>query len=304
MDTYWKTWLQLLFSTYVILLVTVVIIVSERSTRFARLLGKKNPVAILATLILLSYVKLLKVIITSLSFTHLDYPNKICKTVWIPDGKIDYLSGKHIALFLVALGILVLGIIFTVLIFSWQWILYHQNKRILKWITKQQKLYLFIELYHAPYSFKHRYWTGLLLFIRIVLYATFALNVSNDPDVNLLAIGIVMLSLFFVKGLFVPKICKKWVLDVLEMAFYLNAALISVANLYAQDKSISGTKVIAYISGSVSFVLFCLVLSHHILTESCVSCLKKFDPKLILKRYHEGPNDDEFPLVNMNDGHQ
>ena len=35
MDTYWKTWLQLLFSTYVILLVTVVIIVSEHSTRFA-----------------------------------------------------------------------------------------------------------------------------------------------------------------------------------------------------------------------------------------------------------------------------
>ena len=90
MDTYWKTWLQLLFSTYVILLVTVVIIVSEHSTRFARLLGKKNPVATLATLILLSYVKSLKVIITSLSFTHLDYPNKIRKTVWLPNGKIDY----------------------------------------------------------------------------------------------------------------------------------------------------------------------------------------------------------------------
>ena len=50
----------------------------------------------LATLILLSCVKLLKMIITSFLFIHLDYPNTICRTVWLPDGRISYFSRKLI----------------------------------------------------------------------------------------------------------------------------------------------------------------------------------------------------------------
>ena len=75
MDTYWKTWLQLAFPMYIIILVLFVIIVSEKSMRFSRLIGKVNPVATLATLILLLYTKFLQTTITSLSFTHLDYPD-------------------------------------------------------------------------------------------------------------------------------------------------------------------------------------------------------------------------------------
>ena len=50
MDTYWKTLLQLAFPMYVIFLVVMVILISECSTKFARLIGRKNPVATLDTL--------------------------------------------------------------------------------------------------------------------------------------------------------------------------------------------------------------------------------------------------------------
>ena len=60
MDTYWKTWLQLAFPMYIMILVVLVIIVSEKSMRFSRLIGKANPVATLATLILLSYTNSFK----------------------------------------------------------------------------------------------------------------------------------------------------------------------------------------------------------------------------------------------------
>ena len=63
MDSYWKTLLQLVFPTYIIFLVVMVIIFSEISTRFAALIGKRNPVSTLATLILLSYAKFLHTII-------------------------------------------------------------------------------------------------------------------------------------------------------------------------------------------------------------------------------------------------
>ena len=54
MDTYWKAWLQLAFPSYVILLLLMIIIVSDRSIKFSQLLAKRDPVATLATLTLLS----------------------------------------------------------------------------------------------------------------------------------------------------------------------------------------------------------------------------------------------------------
>ena len=61
MNTYIKTWLQLAFPAYVFLLVILVIIISSYSIKFSNLIGKKNPVATLAILILLSCAKLLEV---------------------------------------------------------------------------------------------------------------------------------------------------------------------------------------------------------------------------------------------------
>ena len=49
-----ETLIELVYPAYVIFLVVMVIVVSETSTKFAALIGKKNPVATLATLILLS----------------------------------------------------------------------------------------------------------------------------------------------------------------------------------------------------------------------------------------------------------
>ena len=88
MDTYIKAWLQLAFPVYVILLVVLVIIVSSYSTKFSNLIGKKNPVATLATLILLSYAKLLEVCFNSLSVGTLEYPDSSREMLWLPDATV------------------------------------------------------------------------------------------------------------------------------------------------------------------------------------------------------------------------
>ena len=72
LDGYTKHWLQLAFPAYIIALVVILIIVLELSPKFAGLLGKRDPVAALATLILLSYAKLLSITITVLSHATLD----------------------------------------------------------------------------------------------------------------------------------------------------------------------------------------------------------------------------------------
>ena len=204
MDTFGKTWLQLVFPAYIILLVALVIIISSYSSRFSNLIGKKNPVATLATLVLLSYAKLLEVCFKSLSFGRLNYPNGLIEMVWLPDATIRYLPEKHILLFLAALLILLVGVIYNVLLFSWQWLLCLPRWRIFRW-TSDQKLQTFIETYHTPYTPKHRYWTGLLLIARAVLYLVAAVNVSNDPTVALTAIFFTICCILALKA-FIGKV--------------------------------------------------------------------------------------------------
>ena len=53
----YKALLQLAFPVYVIFLVIIVIVASECSSKFAKIIGKGNPVGVLATMILLSSAK-------------------------------------------------------------------------------------------------------------------------------------------------------------------------------------------------------------------------------------------------------
>ena len=120
LNAYAKVWLEIMFSLYLIILVVMVIIISERSTRFACLIGRRNPIATLSTLILLSYTKLLKSVIKTLSFAVLTYPDGTKRLVWLPDASVLYLKGKHIPLFLASVVVLVLVLTYTHLLFCWQ----------------------------------------------------------------------------------------------------------------------------------------------------------------------------------------
>ena len=99
LDAYSKTWLQFVFPVYLWLLVGLMILVSHYSQRFANMLGS-NPVSVLATLILLSYAKILRTLITAVYITYLEYPANFNRKVWLHDANIDYLEGKHIPLFI------------------------------------------------------------------------------------------------------------------------------------------------------------------------------------------------------------
>ena len=273
MDTYWKMWLQLAFPLYVILLVVSVILISKRSIKFSRLIAKRNPVATLATLILLSYTMFLRTIIAALSFAELDYPDGSKRWVWLPDASLEYFGWRHTVLFVVAIIILLMGIVFTSLLFFWQWILHHQNKIIFKW-ARSQILHHFLEPYHAPYRFNHRYWTGLLLFARVILYLVFALNASDDPSVNFLAISLLIVAILFLRS-HTGRIYKSSMFDWLELLCQLNAGLFSVLQLYLLK---SGSDLIidvtAYITGIITFVALLIVIAFHMWKYCCSMCSK------------------------------
>ena len=109
MDAYIKAWLQFVFPIYIWGVIGLIMFISSRSPRVSRMLGS-NPVAVLATLFLFSYAKILRAIISALSLTILEYPHSKIQFVWLSDANTTYLHDKHIPLFVV-------GILFLVLLF-------------------------------------------------------------------------------------------------------------------------------------------------------------------------------------------
>ena len=156
-------------------LVLAIIIISKHSLRCAHLLGRRNPVAALAMLILLSYAYFLRSVLDVLSFTVIKYPDGTRQTVRLPDASVKYLQGKHIPLLLSALALATVGLAYTILLFSWQWLHKLPNVILLRWL-RSTKLNSFIEAYHAPYKPKYRYRTGVLL----VVYSSCSTQCSNN----------------------------------------------------------------------------------------------------------------------------
>ena len=257
MDGYAKTWLQFVFPLYTILLVITIMVVVEHSKRLTGLLRiiNKNPVATLATLILLSYTKLLRTIITALSYTKVQYQYGSDERVWLMDANIQYLKGRHLFIFIAALLFLIIGLMYTSVLLFWQWIF--------KWV-RNTRLFAFMDAYQNPYNPKHRYWSGLLLLVRLVLYLVSALNVTGDPSVNILSIICVVGSLLLLKEFISIKIYKEWTLNVLESSIIFNVLIFVAATSYARETH--SQSILAYISVSIVFATFLGVLAYHTYT--------------------------------------
>ena len=256
MDAYSKTWLQFVFPVYIWVIVGLTILVSHFSRRFAKLLGN-NPVSVLATLILLSYTKILRTLITVLYVTYLEYPT-YKRWVWLQDANIDYLSGKHIPLFLAAVLIfLFLFLPYTLLLLFGQWLQALSHLRLFSWLNST-RLKAFMDSYHAPYKPKHRYWPGLLLMLRFALLIVFSLNPQQNTSINLLAI-LVGTGFLVVWAWVSGGVYTNWCLDALEGSFALNLIILVGATYYV--KLAKGNQLVAgYISVSVAFATFIGIL--------------------------------------------
>ena len=272
LDQLYKILLQLTFSAYLIILVIIIIVVSECSSKFATLIGKGNPVAVLATMILLSYAKLLKVVRTSLFLSYwqpafgsrnIDVTRLINAVTFIETISNTEIKAESYALLTIIVLVFVLCLMYTILLFSWQWLLQYQDKAIFKWV-RYQKLRHFLEPYHAPYIGKYRYWMGLLLFVRMLLYLISVVNFSLDPRVHLMSVIFVISGLIFLKGVIAKRVYKNWPLDVIETTIYFNLAAFSALTWFNLD--FRGNQVaVAYTSVMITFGLLLGVIVFHIL---------------------------------------
>ena len=261
LDAYAKTWLQFVFPLYIWFLVGIIIMLSHYSTFAAKLSGR-NAVPVLATLFLLSYTKLLRIIITIFQSAELKYPDNSVRKLWLYDGNIDYLKGKHIPLFIAAHLLLLIFLPYTAILISIQFLQKRSNYKLLSWVQKLKPLF---DAYTGPYKDRHRYWTGLLLLVRILLFLVFSTSTKGSADINLLAIVVTVLSLLVYVAL-TGGIYKAWYLNVIEYSFFLNLGVLASATLYTIING-QGQVAVAYTSVSIAFTLFTIIVVFRMLIK-------------------------------------
>ena len=288
MDAYSKAWLQFVFPVYIWVLVGLIILVSHYSHRFARLLGN-NPVSVLATLIFVSYTKILRTLITALYMTYLEYPT-YNRSVWLYDASIDYLSGKHIPLFLVAvLVFLFLFSPYTFLLLFGHWLQALSHLSLFSWVNSA-RLKPFIDSYHAPYKAKHRYWPGLLLVLRFCLLLVSAFNFQEDPKTTLLAIpigaGNIFLWLWISGGVYTNKY-----VNILEGSFLLNLIILTAVT-YCVNLFRGNYRIVEYtwtISVSIAFATFIGILAFQLTSVTGITQYLKRKCKAIRNQEPKSP---------------
>ena len=173
--------------------------------------------------------------------------------------------------------------LYTSFLLSWQCLLHLPRWRIFKW-SRNPKLQTFIETYHTPDTPKHRYWTGLLLLARAILYLVAAVNVSNDPTVALTAIVFTICCILALKALIGGRVYRKWPLGILETLFYLNILLFTTFTWYCLGECRS-KKAAAYTSVIITFLALLLIILYHVYTYTSVfSKIKSTKPMKMLKK--------------------
>ena len=180
MDRYVKEWLQFVFPFYVWAIIIVIILICRVSSKVSRLVGS-NAVPVLATLLLLSYTKLLRTIVTALHkrdiTLHCQNSTSHQLRVWYEDPTLQYAKGKHLYLFSFSLIVLVLFCVpYTLFLLL--------NPLFEKYLTKYRlcsflyKIKPILDAYSGPMKDEYRFWPGLLLVARIpvLLTVTFVEN--------------------------------------------------------------------------------------------------------------------------------
>ena len=287
-----KTWLQFLFPTYIWVIAVIMIISAKYSKILTKIYGNRA-VPLLATLFLLSYMKLLRTVIMIFLFTHLsEIPTGSAIVVWSVDGELDYFGIEHTFLLVAAIAVVIfLWLPYTLsLLFLQQLQKVSNSCWLLKWVNKLSPFY---DAHFAPFKAKHRYWFGLMLLTRGILLVLFASTVTVHQSIYLLIILIFGITLLLYMAIMHPF--KSTVVLIIQSSSLANLVLLSGFLLYAQtqnkNKQILRT-IAAGISIGVVFIQFCGITLFNVV---------KLCRYIWSRRSNVSGNDQEMNEVNDDD---
>ena len=281
LTAFWKTWLQFLFPLYIWGIAGGIILLARSSKRMTKLFGE-NPVQVLATLFLLSYTKLLRIMISVLVSATLNVYTDDGKPVespttlvWALDGNLLYGRVPHVFLMLAILLVVIpfLWLPYTFALLFIQPLRKHSELKCLNWVNRLKP---FFDAYIEPLNAPNYQWVGLLLLARFILLLMFTLLYANDPSSTLLTLVVVTVFLLMVLSYtgqlydhptrfnshFLPGTIS--FRSILEVSFLFNLVAVGVGVLYLREDT-EAKEVITYVSVGIAFIQFVGIVLYHFL---------------------------------------
>ena len=219
MTEYSKTWLQLAFPLYLLCLTQLIVQLSRHVQKLTKLTGN-NTISVLATLLLLSYNKILLVGCRGLFYyvKIVSLQSRKAEIYWFIDITIPLYGIKFFSLFIICLVLLVVIIIPLNLTLLFPKVSYR-----IKYVHYFKPL---LDVYQGAFKDNHRYWFGLELILRVIIFGVTALDYKISLILNLLILAGIVIYLCYVK----PFNSLKNLL--LEWSFLMNAIVLFMLTFY------------------------------------------------------------------------
>ena len=280
MEAFGKTILQFVFPIYIWFISITIIFLSNRYIFFTRWVGE-NAVKILSTLFLLSYSKMLRATIGALNIkvitVYLNSTAVISKMRWALDGNVSYFDEKHLVLLAIAVLFTMLLLPFSVSLLCIRHV--YSLSNCCKVFSFFDKLKPFFDTYTGPFKDNARFWTGLLLFVRLLVLILHTADYKNRTIPYYIIIAVFILLLMFM--IILQGVYKKQYLNILEQFFISNISIIFLVNSFIGGPD-TWKSITSHILVSSTFLVFLgivayhvyLQLSHHSLTKR-LACWRK-----------------------------
>ena len=253
-----KAWLQFIFPGYVWFILILIIILSRYSSKVVRLVGRQA-IPVLATMILLSYTKLIRTVFHVLHYTNIQC-NGDTLLRWTIDANVQYVGGCHLPLFLVSLAVFVLLIVpYTLCLLTIPLFEGPLSKYMCYCQTLSTYMKHFFDAYGGPYKDTCRFWTGFLLLVRVVLALVVSLDTEATVHLDVLTCILIFIAFIYLSS---RGIYQQFPLVCLEVSFLFNLALMAYVNVQTSEKS--KRQVSSILLVSVAFVVFCGIILYHV----------------------------------------
>ena len=256
---------------------SIVLIISflSRHFRIIARLTSRSAIPVLATIIHLSFSKLLRLVVDGLIFVTLDIDDgdRITSTYsWYFDGSVTFAKGPHLGLLFLSL----ISLVFFILPYT----IFLTGIKLFGRFKFVNQIRPFVDAFCAPYKDKWRFWFGARLLFLVVLYITYA-SLRNNPYTLILiqTIGLVLFTI--VQASIMPY--KNTLINLLDIFFLTDAILVNIAALYDRSEAVATS---VNILVSPVFLMFLAIIAYHIfLVLNAKERFKPLLPRKLMKKY-------------------
>lgn len=246
------------FPVFLLLIVAGLVFSSYHSTKIANFIAHSS-IQVVATLLYLSFAKLLLTVINILTPVTIHTPERDF-TVWYIDGSIPYGQDPgHIALTIIALFTLIF-ILFPFLFFTTFGSLLLSIRYL-----RPYSIYIrpFIDSYQGPYRSHYKFWFGLRLWLLLYIYICYTFLRGHKPLVMLSA-QMIPLLLFTVAQSYIKPYHSR-VTNIIDLFVLYNILICYLVMIYfyrATGEKDTAEAYLFILAGPIVVLFFYLVVYH------------------------------------------